>query len=121
MFQNNAQVGGSLFDITDVGHIERLVVGSTDPSSLPGEEEIQQRMALINRCLSDHPKGRIIGVERSFSVVRIGEHQVVLEAVVYHIGFRKRPLWLSETTRQQRQFHVDTGKLESLIQQQHGG
>lgn len=119
MFPSPAQATGSPFDITDISHIERIVIGSTDPGTLPSEEEIQQRMAVINRCLSEYPKGRIIGIERSFSVVRIGEHQVVLEAVVYHLGFRKKPLWMAEMSRQQRQFHVDSGKLESLIQQHH--
>ncbi|WP_438464167.1 hypothetical protein [Marinomonas sp. PE14-40] len=91
---NQSSEAMNTFDITDVGHIERIVVGSITPGEMPTEQDNQAKMARINRCLSDFPKGRIIGVERSFSVVRVGEHQVVLEAVVYHIGFKKVPMWL---------------------------
>ena len=56
----------------------------------------QPAMALINRCLSDYPKGKIIGVEKSFSILQIGEHNVVLQWTTYHVGFIRRPLWLEE-------------------------
>ncbi|WP_220487856.1 hypothetical protein [Shewanella sp. SR44-3] len=105
------------FDITDVGYIERVVVGTTDPGQIPTEEETQAKLAIINRCLTEFPKGRIIGVERSFSVVRIGEHQVVLEAVVYHIGFKKPPMWLEESKRAKPNFQIDPKKVEQIVGQ----
>ncbi len=105
------------FDITDVGHIERIVVGSTTPNTQPTEQDTQRQMALINRCLSEYPKGRIIGVERSFSLIRIGEHQVVLESVAYHIGFKKMPLWMEQDKSVEPSFSVDPGKIQNIIDQ----
>lgn len=109
------------FDITEVGHIERVVVGTTTPDQIPSEEDNKKQMAFVNRCLSDFPKGRIIGVERSFSVIRIGEHQVVLESVAYHIGFKKIPLWIDESKNRKPQHEVDPDKVNSIINQSING
>lgn len=103
------------FDITEMGYIERIVVGTTTPDTMPTEEDNQKKMALVNRCLSEYPKGRIIGIERSFSVIRIGEHQVVLESVTYHIGFKKIPLWLTESKNKKPDFAVDPAKVDAIV------
>ncbi|QJE72439.1 hypothetical protein HHL28_04405 [Aerophototrophica crusticola] len=83
-----------MFDLTDVGFVKRITVGSTNPERMATEEEVQAAADLLNRCLSDSPKGRIIGVEKNFSILNIGEHQVVLQCVVYHVGFPRKPYWL---------------------------
>lgn len=82
------------FQLSDVRFVKRIVVGSQSPSPLQSEAEIEGAMALLNRCLSEYPKGTIIGQERSFSLLNIGEHQVVLQYSVYHIGFPRKPAWL---------------------------
>lgn len=87
---------GKPFDLTGVAHVERIVVGNTDPSRIKSEEEIQAAMERVNACLTNSPKGRIMAMEKGFSVYTIGEHQVVLQHVVYHIGFTRRPTWLKE-------------------------
>lgn len=85
------------FDISAVGYVERVVVGNTDPSRIKSEEEIQQAMDKVNKCLHDSfPKGKILGTEKGFAVYAIGEHQVVLQHIVYHIGFDRQPKWLRE-------------------------
>jgi hypothetical protein len=83
-----------MFDLTDVGYVHRIVVGSINPEQLQREEEIRTSTGLLNRCLSDSPKGRIIGIEKTFSLLNIGEHQVVLQAMIYHVGFPRKPVWL---------------------------
>jgi hypothetical protein len=83
-----------MFDLTDVGYVHRIVVGSINPEQLQREDEIRTSTALLNRCLSDSPKGRIVGIEKTFSLLNIGEHQVVLQAMIYHVGFSRRPFWL---------------------------
>ncbi|UAA39178.1 hypothetical protein KIH87_02085 [Paraneptunicella aestuarii] len=103
------------FDITEVGHIERVVVGATTPDRIPEPSESKKQMAFVNRCLSEYPKGRIIGIERSFSVIRIGEHQVVLESVAYHIGFKKVPLWITEEQSRKPQYEIDPDKVEDIV------
>ncbi|ROS05223.1 hypothetical protein EDC56_0753 [Sinobacterium caligoides] len=111
----NSSAEVNTFDITEVGHIERIVVGTTTPDKMPTDEDNKKKMAQINRCLTDFPKGRIIGMERSFSVIRIGEHQVVLEAVVYHLGFKKKPLWMDEEEKAKPQYGVDEEKVSQVI------
>lgn len=83
-----------MFDLTDVGYVERIVVGSRDPENLAQEDAIEAAVALLNRCLTDSPKGRIIGIEKTFSLLNIGEHQVVLQCMIYHVGFARKPYWL---------------------------
>ena len=83
-----------MFDLTDVGYVKRIVVGRDDPERVHSEEEVQQAADLLNRCLSETPKGKIIGLEKNFSILNIGEHQVVLQFMVYHIGFPRKPFWL---------------------------
>ncbi|MEQ4616760.1 MAG: hypothetical protein ABN482_01790 [Corticimicrobacter sp.] len=85
-----------MFDLTDVRYVKRLVVGSTDPEKMMSEAVLQRQQALLNRCLAETPRGRIIGLEKTFSLLNIGEHQVVLQAMIYHIGFERRPYWLPE-------------------------
>ena len=79
------------FDIFDIAYIERVAMGAVAPDKIPTEAENQEKLALLNRYLQENPRGRIIGTERSFSLIRIGEHQVVLESVVYHVGFKRKP------------------------------
>lgn len=83
-----------MFDLADVRFIKRIVVGSNDPERMKTEEEVNQAVALLNRCLTDTPKGTIIGTEKNFALLNIGEHQVVLQYVVYHIGFTRKPYWI---------------------------
>ena len=90
-----------MFDLTDVGYVKRIVVGSTDPEKLTSEAVVQAQAALLNRWLTDTPKGRIVGIEKNFTLLNIGEHQVVLQALIYHLGFARKPYWLPDDEGQQ--------------------
>ncbi|AQM69930.1 hypothetical protein ACOMICROBIO_LMKGKHOH_04026 [Vibrio sp. B1FIG11] len=106
----------SSYDITDISHVERLVIGSTEPDRIPTEQETQNRMKTLNQYLQTSPRGRVIGTERSFSLVRIGEHQVVLEAVAYHIGFKRKPSWLTSNNKEKTaKPEVDLCAVEKII------
>jgi hypothetical protein len=83
-----------MFDLTDVGFVKRIVVGAVDPEALGTQEEVRVATDLLNRCLSESPRGRLIGIEKRFSLLNIGEHQVVLQAMIYHVGFSRKPVWL---------------------------
>jgi hypothetical protein len=83
-----------VFDLTDVCFVKRIVVGSHDPQNMLGQQEIQDAIDTLNRCLSDLPRGRVLGIEKTFSILNIGEHQVVLQAMIYHVGFPRKPVWL---------------------------
>jgi len=84
------------FELTNVRHIERIVVGNDDPQNVRSEGEIQAQMDLVNRCLTSTPRGHILNIEKSFGIYTIGEHQVVLQYAVYHIGFERKPMFLAQ-------------------------
>lgn len=80
-----------MLDLTDVAYVKRIVVGSSNPADLQSEAKIEEALALLNRCLTETPKGKIIGIEKSFSILQVGEHNVVLQWLTYHVGFGRRP------------------------------
>jgi hypothetical protein len=90
-----------MVDLSEVGYVFRLTVGSKDPRNLTSEKEIQSAVDLLNRCLASSPRAHIIGIEKTFNLLNIGEHQVVLQAIIYHLGFVRKPLWLSVEEQQQ--------------------
>ena len=85
-----------MIDLSDVVYVRRIVVGSNNPAELQSEQQIAADMALLNRCLTEAPKGKILVIEKSFSILQVGEHNVVLQWATYHIGFSRRPAWLED-------------------------
>ncbi len=85
-----------MIDISDIGFVKRIVVGSNNPADLQSEEQVARAMELLNRCISETPKGKIIGIEKSFNILQVGEHNVVLQWMTYHVGFPRRPYWLED-------------------------
>ena len=83
-----------MIDLSDVTFVKRIVVGSNNPADLQSEEQVSTAMALLNRCMTETPKGKIIGIEKSFSILQVGEHNVVLQWLTYHVGFSRRPHWI---------------------------
>lgn len=80
----------------DVSYVYRLVLGNDNPEQQPDEEKYKKQLSVLNRCLSSSPKGKIIGQEKNFYILNIGEHQVVMQYIVYHIGFERKPYWLND-------------------------
>lgn len=85
-----------MFDLTDVHYVKRITIGTSDPAKMLSEKEVEAAIELLNKCLTGPPKGTIIGIEKSFKVLNIGEHQAVLQWLVYHIGFARKPVWLTD-------------------------
>lgn len=83
-----------MLDLSQIGFCKRVTIGSRDPEALRSDAEVEQAMILLNRCLHEAPRGRILGIEKTFTLLNIGEHQVVLQCLIYHIGWPRRPLWL---------------------------
>lgn len=86
----------SMFDLSGVRFVKRIVVGTDDPARIKPPAEIQEAQALLNRCLSEQPAGRIVGIEKGFVMLNVGEHQIVLQWLCYHIGFARKPHWLPD-------------------------
>lgn len=84
------------FDLTGVRFVKRIVLGTHDSAAPMTEQEVNTSLAMLNRCLSESPRGWIVGMEKNFTVVNMGEHQVVLQWLVYHVGFARKPLWIED-------------------------
>jgi len=85
-----------MFDLSEVRYVKRITVGNNNPAQVISEEEVQKAMDLLNKCLAGPPAGTIIGIEKSFKILNIGEHQAVLQWIVYHVGFARKPVWLDD-------------------------
>jgi hypothetical protein len=83
-----------MIDLSDVTFVKRVVVGTNNPADPQSEAQVEEAMALLNRCLSEQPKGKIVGIEKSFSILQIAEHNVVLQWTTYHVGFVRKPYWV---------------------------
>ena len=84
------------FSLTDIRYVKRVVVGNDNPETQPDEEKYKKQMVYLNRCLNEYPKGKIIGQEKNFFLLNIGEHQIVMQYIVYHVGFERKPQWIRE-------------------------
>lgn len=83
-------------NLYDVGYVKLVPVGSINPNNPVSEESRAQQLELLNRCLNDFPKGKIIGIDRSIGCYQVGEHELTMEKMTYHIGFKRRPIWDTE-------------------------
>lgn len=79
--------------LNDIRYVKLVTVGSVNPNRPLSEEAREQQAALLNRCLNDYPKGMIIGTDRTIGRYIIGEHELVMEKITYHVGFTKKPIW----------------------------
>ncbi|EBC1278831.1 hypothetical protein ACLH9T_004833 [Salmonella enterica] len=87
-------MAAKIFSLSGVGFVKRITIGNPTPSVPYSEEEVKQATSLLNKCLSEPPKGHIIGIEKNFILLNMGEHQVIQQWIVYHVGFERKPLWI---------------------------
>ncbi len=79
--------------LNDIQYIKLVSVGSINPNAPFSEEARQQQLEILNRCLNDFPKGTIIGLDRTIGRYQIGEHELIMEKITYHVGFPRKPAW----------------------------
>jgi len=81
------------FDIPDIKWVERYKMGFAHPSTDLTSEEIEfmaeKQVDALNRALR---YGIIVGIERNFTDIKIQDKSVLSGYLVYHVGFRNRPL-----------------------------
>lgn len=82
--------------LTDIRYIKLVSVGSVNPNNPLSEQSREEQAALLNRCLNDYPKGMIIGKDVTVGRYMIGEHELTMEKVTYHVGFTRKPPWEEE-------------------------
>lgn len=81
--------------------MHRVVVGDDNPEEMPDENRYRNQFNLLNRCLSDSPRGKIIGQEKCSYIQNVGEHEVERQYMVYHIGFAIKPVWIEEQEKEE--------------------
>lgn len=83
-------------DLAEIRYVKLVSVGSVNPNSPLSDQSKEEQTALLNRCLNDYPKGMIIGKDITIGRYMLGEHELTMEKVTYHIGFERKPSWLEE-------------------------
>lgn len=78
-------------DLADVRHIERVTIGSLNPTDPQQQLQTQRNIDKLNNWLKGVPKGIIIGRDISCQIYQHGEHQLVCQQVSYIIGFKRKP------------------------------
>ncbi|MCM1090695.1 MAG: hypothetical protein NC092_08520 [Butyrivibrio sp.] len=85
-------------ELTDIHYVKLVPVGSVNPNNPLSDQSREQQLALLNRCLNDYPRGIILGKDITIGRYMIGEHELTMEKVTYHVGFARKPAWESETS-----------------------
>lgn len=80
----------NVFSYPEIVYVRRVVVGNSRPDKWLSEAEIAKQQEEVNRLLNEFPRGRIIGLEKNVYLLNWGEHQAIVQYLVYHIGFTKR-------------------------------
>lgn len=79
--------------LTDIHYIKLVPVGSVNPNNPLSDQPRAEQVNLLNRCLNDYPKGVIIGKDITVGRYMLGEHELTMERITYHVGFVRKPSW----------------------------
>lgn len=79
--------------LTDIHYVKLVPIGSVNPNNPLSDQAKEAQVELLNRCLNDYPKGIIIGRDITVGRYMIGEHELTMERVTYHVGFPRKPSW----------------------------
>lgn len=83
-------------DLSKVRYVKLVPVGSVNPNNPVSDQSKEEQLKLLNRCLNDFPKGIIVGKDIAIGRYMIGEHELTMEKVTYHVGFPRKPIWEEE-------------------------
>lgn len=79
--------------MTDIRYVKLVPIGSVNPNNPLSDRSREEQTALLNRCLNDYPKGIIIGKDITVGRYLLGEHELTMEKITYHVGFTRKPSW----------------------------
>lgn len=82
--------------LTDIRYVKLVPIGSVNPNNPLSDQSKEAQAALLNRCLNDYPKGIIVGKDISVGRYLLGEHELTMEKITYHVGFERKPSWEEE-------------------------
>jgi len=81
-------------DLADITYVHRVRIGGAGAGPSAPDGDGDAAAALLNRCLAERPRGRILAVEKEVATETIGGEQLTRQLIVYHVGFQRRPAWL---------------------------
>jgi len=81
-------------DLIDVAYVKTISIGNIDGDNTNSDKENEEQVSLLNRMLTNMPKGKIIGKDVRLAVKQVGDEQVTLIKTTYHIGFNRKPVWI---------------------------
>lgn len=79
--------------MSDIHYVKLVPIGSVNPNNPISDQSREQQLEVLNRCLNDYPRGIIIGKDITVGRYMIGEHELTMEKVTYHVGFERKPQW----------------------------
>lgn len=82
--------------LADIRYIKLVPIGSVNPNNPLSDQSREAQAALLNKCLSGYPKGVIVGKDITVGRYLIGEHELTMEKITYHVGFTRKPAWEEE-------------------------
>lgn len=82
--------------LTDIRYVKLVPIGSVNPNNPLSDQSREAQTELLNKCLNDYPKGVIIGKDITIGRYLIGEHELTMEKITYHVGFTRKPAWEEE-------------------------
>lgn len=88
--------GDKKTSMEDIRYIKLVTIGSVNPGNPLSEQSKAEQEKLLNRCLTDYPKGVIIGKDTTVGRYQVGEHEFIMEKITYHVGFTRKPSWEEE-------------------------
>ena len=90
---NTAANRGEKTTLTDIHYIKLVPIGSVNPNNPLSDQSREAQAELLNQCLNGYPKGVIIGKDITVGRYLIGEHELTMEKITYHVGFIRKPSW----------------------------
>lgn len=87
-------------ELSDFGYIKLVTIGSINPNHPLSDQDKERQVELLNRCLNDYPKGTIIAKDIGIGRYQVGEHELTMERITYHVGFARKPSWETEGKEQ---------------------
>lgn len=81
--------------INEIKFVKDITVGSINPNNPISDEGRTEQMELLNRCLSDYPRGMILGWDITIGRYMLGQHELTMQKTTYHVGFARKPSWIA--------------------------
>ncbi|MCI8463582.1 MAG: hypothetical protein HFG25_11685 [Lachnospiraceae bacterium] len=84
--------------LEDIHYVKLVSIGSVNPNNPLSDQSREAQTALLNRCLNEYPRGIILGRDVTVGKYLIGDHQLTMEKITYHVGFVRKPSWEEDSS-----------------------